>query len=153
MKARDSGVVFLSTRTLLVDDYASIRKSLRMLLKTVPGVEVVGEAEDGRMALELVHKFLPDVIFMDVRMPVMDGIEATRWITTVFPDVKVIAFTSCAAESTAREMLEAGASDILLKGCESEEVISAIEAVIEDKRRGQKESNKDIVSQRLQNRS
>ena len=119
----------MSIRTLLVDDYASIRKSLRILLKTVPEVEVVGEAEDGRMALELVHKFLPDIIIMDIRMPVMDGVEATRWITTVFPNVKVIAFTSCSERNTTRRMLEAGASDFLLKGCGPGEIISAIKAV------------------------
>ena len=123
----------MAIRTLLVDDYASIRKSLRILLKTVPGVEVVGEAEDGRIALELMHKLLPDIIIMDIRMPVMDGIEATRWITTVFPDVKVIAFTSCAEKSTIRQMFEAGASGILLKGCGSVEIISAIKAVAEGK--------------------
>jgi DNA-binding NarL/FixJ family response regulator len=123
----------LSIRTLLVDDYASIRKSLRILLKTVPGVEVVGEAEDGRIAMELMHKLLPDIIIMDIRMPVMDGIEATRWITSVFPGAKVIAFTSCAEKSTIREMFEAGASGILLKGCGSVEIISAIKAVAEGK--------------------
>ena len=120
-------------RTLLVDDYASIRKSLRILLKTVPGLEVVGEAEDGRIALELMHKLLPDIIIMDIRMPVMDGIEATRRITTVFPGVKVIAFTSCAEKSTIRKMFEAGASGFLLKGCGSVEIISAIKAVAEGK--------------------
>jgi len=104
---------------------------LRILLKTVPGVEVVGEAEDGRIALELMHKLLPDIIIMDVRMPVMDGIEATRWITTVFPDVKVIAFVSCAEKSAIREMFEAGASGILLKGCGSVEIACAIKAVVE----------------------
>ena len=123
----------MAIRTLLVDDYASIRKSLRILLKTVPGVEVVGEAEDGRIAMELMHQLLPDIIIMDIRMPVMDGIEATRWITTVFPDVKVIAFTSCAEKSTIREMFEAGASGILLKGCGSVDIISAINAVAEGK--------------------
>lgn len=119
----------MSIRTLLVDDYASIRESLRRLLETVPGVEVVGEAEDGRIALELMHKLLPDIIIMDIRMPVMDGVEATRWITTVFPNVKVIAFTSCSEKSTIRRMLEAGASGFLLKGCGAVEVISAIKAV------------------------
>ena len=123
----------MSIRSLLVDDYASIRKSLRILLKTVPGVEVVGEAEDGRMALELMYKLLPDIIIMDIRMPVMDGIEATRCITTVFPGVKVIAFTSCAEKRTIRKMFEAGASGFLLKGCGSVEIISAIKAVVESK--------------------
>ena len=118
-------------RTLLVDDYAPIRKSLRRLLKDVPEVEVIGEAEDGRKALELMHRLLPNIIIMDIRMPVMDGIEATQWITTVFPDVKVIAFTSCSEKSTIRQMFEAGASGFLLKGCGSVEIVSAIKAVVE----------------------
>lgn len=118
----------MQIRTLLVDDYPSIRESLRTLLETIPDVEVVGEAEDGRTALELVHKLLPDVIIMDIRMPVMDGIEATQWITSVFPDVKVIAFTSCSDKSIIRKMFEAGASGFLLKGCGFVEIISAIKS-------------------------
>lgn len=123
--------MFLPIRILLVDDYASIRKSLRVLLKTVPGVEVVGEAEDGRIALKLMHKLLPDIVIVDIGMPVMDGIEATRWITTLFPGVKVIAFTSCAEKSTIRKMFEAGASNILLKDCGSVKIISTVKAVAE----------------------
>ena len=118
----------MQIRILLVDDYPPIRKSLRTLLETIPDVEVVGEAEDGRIALELMHKLLPDVIIMDIRMPVMDGIEATRWITSVFPDVKVIAFTSCSDKSMIRKMFEAGASGFLLKGCGFVEIISAIKS-------------------------
>jgi len=120
----------LSIRTLLVDDYASNRKFPRILLKTVPGVEVVGEAEDGRMALLLVRRLRPDVVIMDVGMPAMNGVEATRWITTVFPDVKVIAFASRAERSMVREMFEAGASGILLKGCGLVEIVSAIKAAV-----------------------
>jgi two-component system response regulator NreC len=121
----------LPIRTLLVDDYAPIRKSLRLLLEKAPGIEVVGEAEDGSEALELMHKLLPNIVIMDIRMPMLDGIEATRCITSVFPNVKVIAFTSCAEESTIRQMFEVGASGFLLKGCGFVEIISAIKAVIE----------------------
>jgi DNA-binding NarL/FixJ family response regulator len=121
----------LPIRTLLVDDYAPIRKSLRTLLEEVPEVEVIGEAEDGRKAMELMHRLLPNIIIMDVRMPVMDGIEATQWITTVFPDVKVIAFTSCSEKSIIKKMFEAGASGFLLKGCGPVEIISAIKTAVE----------------------
>ena len=119
-------------RTLLVDDYAPIRKSLRTLLEDYPEVEVIGEAEDGRKALELMHRLLPNIIIMDVRMPVMNGIEATRWITTVYPDVKVIAFTSCTEKSIINKMLKAGASGFLLKGCGPVEIISAIKTAAEN---------------------
>ena len=118
---------------LLVDDYAPIRKSLRILLKRIPGVEVVGEAEDGKIAIELTHQLLPDIVIMDVSMPVMNGIEATRRITTVFPDVKVIAFTSSTEKDTTNLMYEAGASRLLLKGCRSVEITSAIKTVAEGK--------------------
>ena len=138
--------MLLSIRILLVDDYASIRKSLRTLLKTAPGVEVVGEAEDGRAALGLIPELLPDIVIMDVRMPGMDGIEATRWITTVFPDVRVIAFTSCADESTARKMFDAGASGILPKGCGDVEFISTVKAVAEGKCCGWKQQDKSTIS-------
>jgi DNA-binding NarL/FixJ family response regulator len=122
----------LPIRTLLVDDYEPIRKSLRTLLEDYPEVEVIGEAEDGRKALELMHRLLPNIIIMDVRMPVMNGIEATRWITTVFPDVKVIAFTSCSEKSMVKKMYKAGASGFLLKGCSPVEIISAIKTAAEN---------------------
>jgi DNA-binding NarL/FixJ family response regulator len=122
----------LSIRTLLVDDYAPIRKSLRTLLEEVPGVEVIGEAEDGSKALELMHRLLPNIVIMDISMPVMDGIKATRWITTLYPDVKVIAFTSCSEKSTIRQMFEAGASGFLIKGCGTVEIISAIKTAVKN---------------------
>lgn len=121
-------------RVLLVDDYLPIRKLLRELLKKVPGIEVVGEAENGEAAVELMGELLPDVVFMDVYMPVMDGIEATRRITSVFPDVKVIAFTSSTGKDTMKKMLEAGASGFLPKGCCGlAEITSAIRTVREGK--------------------
>ena len=122
----------MSIRTLLVDDYAPIRKSLRTLLEEVPGVEVIGEAEDGSKALELTHRLLPNIVIMDISMPIIDGIEATRWITTVFPDVKVIAYTSCSEKSTIRQMFEAGASEFLLKDCRTVEIISAIKKALKN---------------------
>jgi DNA-binding NarL/FixJ family response regulator len=120
-------------RILVVDDYVSIRAFLRAILKKVPGVEVVGEAEDGSIAVELAHKLMPDIIIMDISMPVLDGIEATKWITSVFSDVKVIAFTAFADKSTMKRMFEAGASGFLLKGCGVAEIASAIKTVAEDK--------------------
>ncbi len=120
-------------KILLVDDYAPIRKYLRILLTSVPGVEVIGEAEDGRIAVELTHQLLPDIVIMDISMPVLNGIEATRWITTVFPDIKVIAFTSSSEKNTMKRMFEAGASGLLLKDCGSVEITSAIKTVAEGK--------------------
>jgi DNA-binding NarL/FixJ family response regulator len=121
-------------RVLLVDDYLPIRKLLRTCLKSVPGIEVVGEAENGEAAVELMGKLLPDVVFMDVYMPIMDGIEATRRITSAFPDVKVIVFTSSSDKDTMKKMLEAGASGFLPKGCCGlAEVTSAVRTATEGK--------------------
>jgi len=122
----------LPIRTLLVDDYEPIRKSLRTFLGGFPEIEIIGEAVDGRQALELMHRLLPNIIIMDIRMPVMDGIEATRWITNVYPDVKVIAFTSSSEKSTITKMFEAGASAFLFKDCEPGEIISAIKTAVEN---------------------
>jgi len=118
--------------TLSVDDYEPIRKTLRTFLEEVPEIEVVGEAEDGRKALELTHRPLPNIIIVDIRMPVMDGIESTQWITTVYPDVKVTAFSSSSEKNTIRKMFEAGASGLLLKDYGPEEIISAIKTAVEN---------------------
>ncbi len=121
-------------RVLLVDDYLPIRKLLRTWLKKVPGIEVVGEAENGKTAVELMGESLPNVVIMDVNMPVMGGIEATRRITSVFPDVKVITFTSSTDKETTKKMLEAGASGFLPKGCCGlAEITSAIRTATEGK--------------------
>ncbi len=121
-------------RVLLVDDYLPIRKLLRTWLKRVPGIEVVGEAENGEAAVELMGKLLPDVVIMDVYMPIMDGIEATRRITNAFPDVKVIVFTSSTGKDTTKKMLEAGASGFLTKGdCGSAEITSTVRTAAEGK--------------------
>jgi two-component system response regulator DegU len=118
-------------RILLVDDYAPIRKSLRILLESVPEFEIVGEAEDGIIAMELTQKLLPDVVIMDVDMPVKNGIEATEWITSVFPDIKVIAYT--ASNDDIGRMIKAGASGLLHKAYRAKEIISAIKSVSECK--------------------
>lgn len=118
-------------RILLVDDYASIRKRLRTLLESVPEFEVVGEAENGKIAMELTQKLLPDVVIMDLNMPITDGTEATRWITSVSSVIKVVAFIS--SNNDIRKMIEAGASDILLKTCKGKEIILAVKSVVKRK--------------------
>ena len=118
---------------MLVDDYAPIRNSLRILLAKVRTIEIVAEAEDGQMAIEFIHKnrIIPDVIIMDVNMPVMNGIEATQWITSVFPDIKVIAFSSSDEEDLIESMYEVGASAYLTKGCGFGEIVSAIRSAVQ----------------------
>jgi DNA-binding NarL/FixJ family response regulator len=120
----------LSIGVLIVDDHRMMREAVRSLVESAPGLEVVGEAEDGRMAVQLARERRPAVVVMDVVMPVMNGIEATRLITTEMRDVKVLG-VSMHADSFSREALrQAGASGFVSKDSVFEELVGAIEAVI-----------------------
>lgn len=112
-------------RVLIADDHAHARKGLRALLSTSPVVEVVCEAENGREAAQRVEECQPDVVIMDIQMPVWDGLEATRYIKTKWPRVAVIALTIGASWHGAA--LSAGADGFLLKGCPSRELIAAVQ--------------------------
>ena len=114
-------------RVLLVDDHAVVRKGLRALLEHESGVEVVGEADDGEQALRAAEGLRPDVILMDLEMPVAGGIEATRRITSLYSDMKVVVLTSHASEEDVFPALKAGAIGYLLKQSAPEEVLQAIQ--------------------------
>jgi DNA-binding NarL/FixJ family response regulator len=111
-------------RVLIADDRSRSRDGLRALLATWPEIEVVGEAADGREAVRLVEECQPDVVLMDARMPVMDGLEATRLIKGRWPEVKVVVLTMYAAYRA--EALAAGADAFLVKGCPAGELLEAI---------------------------
>jgi DNA-binding NarL/FixJ family response regulator len=111
-------------RVLLTDDRPRSRRGLRALLATCPDVEVVGEADDGREAVRLVEKRHPDVVLMDAKMPVMDGLEATRLIKGNWPGVKVIMLTMYA--SYRAEALAAGADAFITKADPPEQLLAAI---------------------------
>ena len=115
-------------RTLVVDDHAVVREGLRALLDTAPGIRCVGLAIDGADALVQVAALAPDVVLMDLAMPGLDGIEATRRIRAAHPAVRVVALTSHADESRIRAMLDAGAYGYLLKHVTPDELINAIRA-------------------------
>jgi DNA-binding NarL/FixJ family response regulator len=119
----------MSIGILLADDHAIIRQGLRLLLETQTDIEVVGEAEDGREAFELVRKLLPDVIVMDVTMPNLNGIEAARQIHSEFPEVKIIALSMHSNRRFVGDMLKAGAMGYLLKESLFDELVRAIHAV------------------------
>ena len=119
-------------RILIVDDDESIRKRLRTVLNAVPEFEIVGEAENGKIAMELTQKLQPDVVIMDVDMPVTNGVEATRWITSVSPNIKVIASTSLDEEI--RMMVRSGASDLIYTFCGDKEIVSAIKSLFESEK-------------------
>ena len=89
----------MSIRILVVDDHSVVRQGLRMFLSLDPDFEIVGEAEDGAQAVELARQSQPDVVLMDLLMPVMDGIEATAAIRNASPDIEVIALTSVLEDS------------------------------------------------------
>jgi DNA-binding NarL/FixJ family response regulator len=113
-------------QVLIVDDRRRSRCGLRVLLATYPEVNVVGEAVNGREAVQLVSERQPDVVLMDVRMPIMDGLEATRLIKRKCPDVKVVVLTMY--DTHRSEALAAGADSFLLKGCPSGDLLDAIQA-------------------------
>jgi DNA-binding NarL/FixJ family response regulator len=122
----------MSIKILLVDDHAIVRQGLHSLLEKEPDIEVVGEAEDGRKALELTRELLPDAVIMDITMPNLNGVEAARLITHEFPKVKVIALSMHSDRTFVVSMLKAGASGYVLKECLSDELVEAIRIVAGD---------------------
>jgi two-component system response regulator NreC len=116
-------------RLLLVDDHAVLRAGLQALLNAEPDMEVVGEAENGQQAVDMARALQPDVVLMDVTMPVMSGPEATREIKAAQPGVCVLALTMHDDASYLRDILQAGGSGYVLKEAASDELLSAIRAV------------------------
>lgn len=116
-------------RVLLVDDDELMRAGLAAVLSTAPTIEVVGHASTGRFALDRVHALQPDLVLMDVRMPDLDGIAATRQLLAVAPQVKVIILTTFEQDEYIFGAIDAGASGFLLKRTRPEELLSGIEAV------------------------
>lgn len=116
-------------RVVVVDDQAIVREGLVTVLNLLPDVEVIGEAGDGAAAAELVDELVPDVVLMDLRMPVMGGLEATGIITTAHPAVGVLILTTFADEASAIDVLRAGAKGFLTKDADRAEVATAIRAV------------------------
>jgi DNA-binding NarL/FixJ family response regulator len=116
-------------KVLLVDDQTLIRQGIRLLLEIEPDIQVVGQAANGRAAIEQVKALQPDVVLMDVRMPEMDGVAATRELSTRYPEVKVIILTTFEDDETVFEGLKAGARGYLLKDISSEEMAQAVRKV------------------------
>ncbi len=115
-------------RLLLVDDHEVIRTGLRMLLESQPNIKIVGEASSGTQALEMARQTKPDVVIMDITLPDISGIEATRRIKQLHPQIAVIALTIHEDEQYFFEMLQAGASGYVPKRAAPDDLISAIQA-------------------------
>jgi two-component system, NarL family, response regulator LiaR len=116
-------------RVLIADDHAIVRKGIRALLSEADGFEVVAEATDGQEAVRRAEETQPDVILMDLLMPVMDGIEATRQITGARPGARVLVLTSFAADNKVFPAIKAGAAGYLLKDSSPDELVRAIRQV------------------------
>jgi DNA-binding NarL/FixJ family response regulator len=116
-------------KVIIVDDNKIFRQCLCELLDSISFIEVIGDAENGKIAVELVRKLKPDVVLMDIRMPVMNGIDATRQIHDEFADIKVIAFSTFLEKEIIEEMFEAGACGYLLKGNGLNQIAAAIKTV------------------------
>lgn len=116
-------------RLLLADDQTIIRQGLRSLLESKPDLEVVGEASNGEEAIALVRNLRPDVVLMDVRMPIMDGVAATRQICQEFSETKVLILTTFDDDDYVSQAIRWGAKGYLLKDTRSDELASAIRAI------------------------
>src|SRR5438045_2336003 len=100
---------------ILADDHTVVRQGLRALLVAEGDIEIVGEADNGRQAVQLVKKLLPDVVVMDIAMPVLNGLEATRQITRLAPSTKVLVLSSYSDDEYVQQLTEAGAAGYLVK--------------------------------------
>ena len=116
-------------RVILAEDHAIVRQGLRSLLEQSENIEVIAEAEDGREAVNKTEQLKPDIVLMDISMPILNGIEATRQIKKKFPDIKVLILTMHTTEEYISQILHAGASGYLVKKSAHYELLSAIKAI------------------------
>jgi DNA-binding NarL/FixJ family response regulator len=123
----------MSLRILLADDHKITRQGLRSLLEKQQDMEVVAEAEDGREAIRLAAEMAPDVVIMDITMPDLNGVEATKQILAKSPDIKIIGLSMHSDTVFVTEMLKSGAAGYLIKDCAFEELVRAIRTVIDNK--------------------
>jgi two-component system response regulator NreC len=130
----------MDIKILLADDHKITRDGLKALLESQKNMIVIGEAENGRQAVRLASELAPDVIVMDINMPELNGIEATRQIIAELPDTKIIALSMYSDKRYVVGMLKAGVSGYLLKNCAFDELVSAITAVV---------ANQNYMSQKI----
>jgi two-component system, NarL family, response regulator NreC len=120
--------MLMETKVLLADDHAILREGLRMVLDAQPQIAVVGEAEDGRQAVEMAEHLHPDVVVMDIAMPNLNGLEATRQIKRRFPEIRVVILTMHENHQYLMQIVKAGATGAVLKRSAGTELLTAIRA-------------------------
>ncbi|MCL4160027.1 UNVERIFIED_CONTAM: hypothetical protein GTU68_011239, partial [Idotea baltica] len=130
-------------KVLLVDDHDIVRTGIRLVIEKMSGIKIIGECEDGYQALQLVEELKPDVVLMDVNMPRMSGLEATKKITDIDPYVRIIILTIHAENPYPKQLLDAGANGYLTKGCAAQELEDSIKKVYS----GQRYVGADIAQQ------
>jgi two-component system chemotaxis response regulator CheY len=116
---------------LIVDDIAFVRKTLKQILSS-HGYKIVGEAENGLQAVELYHETKPDLVTMDLVMPIQNGVEATRTIVRSFPDAKIVILSAMMQENLVTEAILAGAKDYIVKPFNTEDVLKTISGVLDE---------------------
>ncbi len=119
---------------LIADDHAIVRQGLKALIEKEPGMEVIGEVENGEQAVALAKELTPDIVIMDMTMPLLNGIEATKYILRENPNVRIIALSMHSNSHIVRKALKAGAMAYLLKSCLFDELSRALQAVAADTR-------------------
>lgn len=119
-----------AARLLIVDDHPLMRETVQLLLEGAPDLEVVGEAVNGRHALELCRQLRPELVLMDVRMPEMDGLSATRAIKEEMPAISILMLSAYESEDYRREAASAGAADYVLKDADREQLLEAVRKVL-----------------------
>lgn len=120
---------YTTINIVLADDHELIRDGFGVLIKKMPDIKLIGEAKNGKELLEVVRELKPDVVVTDIKMPEMDGIEATKLLTKEFPEIGIIALSMFDEKNLIAEMFEAGAKGFLLKNAQKDEIIEAIKAV------------------------
>jgi len=118
---------------VIVDDHEIVRDGIKVLLEDEPGMDIIAEAETGKEAVRMCEKIQADLIIMDIAMPEMDGIEATRIIKEKYSDIKILALTMLSEDQHIRKMIKAGASGYILKSSGKQELIKAIKTIIDGK--------------------
>lgn len=124
---------FCPIRLVIADDHEIFRDGLALMLSRQKNMELAGQASDGTELIKIVRETAPDVVLADIKMPNMDGIEATKVLLKEFPDLRIVALSMFSEENLIVEMLEAGAKGYLLKNADKQEILDAITTVMDDK--------------------